>query len=346
MVFSKCVLIMACIGNCALGTSDFQTWAAAHGRSYSEGERASRLAAFTTNMIRIAELQKQSPNAHYAPDEFADWTVEERKGLTGLDEKVERFHTTKITFTEQSMRKAMAAGDLDWVAKGAVTTPTSQGRCATCQDFSAAADIEGAWFTSGHKLIKLSEQEMIDCGGGDGYGMKWVASTDTSDPHADPRGRGLATIEVAPLANHSDPNITGCRHVTNCTKVVAASKIDGNSVHIDGVASLTNHNETNILAMLQHGPMSISVNAGPFNGYHSGIINCSGSGIDHAVTLVGYGTDKSDAAHKQYGGDTKYWKIKNSWGPAFGEEGYVRLKFGNLCLRGPCQAFVGKPPLA
>ena len=47
--------------------------------------------------------------------------------------------------------------------------------------------------------------------------------------------------------------------------------------------------------------------------------------------------------------------IKNSWGPAFGEsspvgktgageKGYARLKFGNTCLRGPCQAFVGKPP--
>ena len=32
------------------------------------------------------------------------------------------------------------------------------------QDYSAAADIEGAWATSGHPLTKLSEQEMIDCG--------------------------------------------------------------------------------------------------------------------------------------------------------------------------------------
>ena len=62
-----------------------------------------------------------------------------------------------------------------------------------------------------------------------GYGMDWVASKDAADPHADPRGVGLATIKVAPLANHSDPNITGCRGITNCTLVKQASKIKGNS---------------------------------------------------------------------------------------------------------------------
>ena len=93
--------------------------------------------------------------------------------------------------------------------------------------------------------------------------------------------------------------------------------------------------------------MSVSVAAGPFNGYPGGVINCSGSGIDHAVALVAYGTDAKTGE--------KFWTIKNSWGPDFGEsspagnsskgsKGYARLKYGNLCLRGACQAFVGKPP--
>ena len=93
--------------------------------------------------------------------------------------------------------------------------------------------------------------------------------------------------------------------------------------------------------------MSVSINASPFNGYTGGIINCTGTGVDHAVLLVAHGVDPKDGE--------AYWTVKNSWGPEFGEsspvgdtakgmKGYARLKFGNTCLRGPCQAFVGAPP--
>lgn len=224
-----------------------------------------------------------------------------------------------------------AAGPVDWVVKGAVTKPTSQGRCATCQLFSCIADVEGAWFLSGQPLLKLSEQEMIDCGGGDAYGMHWIQSNG-----------GVASNTDAPLANHSDPGLTGCRGITNCSAAERKS-----SAYINGSTCLTNHDENNILSLLQHGPMSVSINASPLNGYHGGVINCTGGGIDHAVTLVAYGVDAASGE--------AFWTIKNSWGPDFGEssppgqtgpgeKGYARLKFGNICLRGPCQAFVGKAP--
>jgi len=38
---------------------------------------------------------------------------------------------------------------------------------------------------------------------------------------------------------------------------------------------------------------------------------------NHAITLVGYGEDT---------GLGKWWKIKNSWGPWWGESGYMRIK--------------------
>ena len=52
-------------------------------------------------------------------------------------------------------------------------------------------------------------------------------------------------------------------------------------------------------------------------GYSSGIIagGC-GTSLDHAITLVGYGTSAAGNA---------YWLAKNSWGTGWGESGYVRF---------------------
>lgn len=224
-----------------------------------------------------------------------------------------------------------AAYQINWVSQGMVTPATSQGRCATCHAFSCIADVEGAWASSGHPLIKLSEQEIIDCSSGDAYGMNWIQ-----------KKGGVASNADAPLANHSDPNLTGCRFVTNCSAVETEV-----SAYINGTTCLTNHNESNILALLQYGPLSVSISAAPFSRYHGGVINCSGDGIDHAVTLVAYGVDPTTSE--------TYWTVKNSWGPEWGEssppdqkgrgrKGYARLKYGNSCLRGPCQAYVGEAP--
>ena len=37
--------------------------------------------------------------------------------------------------------------------------------------------------------------------------------------------------------------------------------------------------------------------------------------IDHAVQLVGYGEENG----------SKYWLVRNSWSPAWGEQGYIKL---------------------
>lgn len=68
-------------------------------------------------------------------------------------------------------------------------------------------------------------------------------------------------------------------------------------------------------------PVSVGIEAdqAAFQAYSSGILtkNC-GSKLDHGVLVVGYGTDKG----------TDYWKVKNSWGATWGEDGYVRIERG------------------
>lgn len=65
------------------------------------------------------------------------------------------------------------------------------------------------------------------------------------------------------------------------------------------------------------GPVAVTVAARDWFPYTQGIFNgCSEDYwvVDHAVTLFGY-----QKTH------TSYWLIRNSWGPTWGENGFIRV---------------------
>ena len=51
-----------------------------------------------------------------------------------------------------------------------------------------------------------------------------------------------------------------------------------------------------------------------------------GTEIDHGVLIVGYGEQRTILGMKDY------WKVKNSWGPSWGDAGFVHIARGkNMC---------------
>ncbi|CAF5055187.1 unnamed protein product, partial [Rotaria sp. Silwood1] len=78
-----------------------------------------------------------------------------------------------------------------------------------------------------------------------------------------------------------------------------------------------------------------------FQGYKSGIIDINGCpsssySINHAVVIIGYGVDSATGI--------PYWKVRNSWGTWWGENGYFRIRRGvNMCAIESVPFFIAQP---
>ncbi|TPP61728.1 Cathepsin L [Fasciola gigantica] len=100
------------------------------------------------------------------------------------------------------------------------------------------------------------------------------------------------------------------------------------AVWVKSYSTVHDGNEKKLKIMVANrGPVSVAVDADRgFQHYRSGIYQsrgCSSRHLNHAVLVVGYGLEHGSA----------YWIIKNSWGPRWGEKGYIRLARdrGNMC---------------
>lgn len=100
-----------------------------------------------------------------------------------------------------------------------------------------------------------------------------------------------------------------------------------NVLTVTGFENIEPGNEDDLKAAVALvGPVSAALDAAGFSQYAGGIFTnatCNQEAFNHAVVIVGYGTENN----------VDYWIGRNSWGENWGENGYIRLarNAGNLC---------------
>ena len=202
----------------------------------------------------------------------------------------------------------------DWRDYGRVSPVKDQGSCGSCWAFATVANLEGLYYANKGVMKTFSEQMLVDCDTSDSgcngglmqYAFTWLKKNgimlDSDYPYTGTKGTCKSD-----KTKYVDMTVTGY-------KKLGSSWSTWSAVDEDEVKEF----------LYETGPLAIALNADPLQTYTSGILDltstkCPSSGINHAVTLVGYGTENSVA----------YWIVKNSWGTAWGEKGYFRIRRGN-----------------
>lgn len=176
----------------------------------------------------------------------------------------------------------------------------NQGNCGSCWAFSAIGAMEGAHFIKTTGLVKLSEQQCVDCVEDEGCNGGWQ-----EDCFSYAEGDNMNTEKDYPYTGFTD----------SCW-----SKYQG-PVKVQNFTMVPNLSSAQLKAAIAKQPVSVTIDAGlyPFQHYFGGIITdpSCGTALDHAVLAIGYGKDADSG--------TEYYIVKNSWGADWGESGYVRI---------------------
>jgi len=296
------------------------------GRQYAKGsaEYSTRRALF--------ERRSASVTAHNARQDrrwvaevgmFADRTDPERamfRGWRRTPETATHGGVIRSSFSSGSslLETSAMPTTADWRFLETSNMIIDQSACGSCWAATTASVIEAHYEIHHGKARKFSVQEILactpnpkECGGQGGcqgatveLGVDWVLKNGVNDDETVP-------YEAADTVCPRDLNPN--------TLIKSQSGGDRSGMGLAGWQTLPkNEGKPLAKALVEYGPVAISVAADTWHEYGGGIFDGCDKDviIDHAVTLYGYGEDNG----------ARYWLIRNTWGPDWGEDGYIRMK--------------------
>jgi len=288
---------------------EFEDWKVKYGKVYaSDEESESRYQNFLESIKTVAKLSERKGGATFGLTKFADMTRSEWKAKYLLP--------TPITPTPHTVAPVKVAPPqtIDWRTKGVVTRVKNQEQCGSFCALATTETMESAWMMAKNiqntTFKPLGPQQIVDCddsddgcnGGNPPTAYQYVITAG-----------GQETETAYPYTGQDGT----CKFEKSKVEVTIS----------DWKYACSEEDETTLKNNVANkGPLSICVDAANWQYYTGGVMSgwqCAWVNLlDHCVQAVGYDMTAS----------TPYWLVRNSWATDWGEQGYIRLSYGdNTC---------------
>jgi len=310
----------------------FFNWLAVHGVKPESGEQFVHMLQNFANNDDLIEAHNAGNHSYtLGHNKFSHLSIDEwrsyvRLGLTARPKELEPPASIHEAPTDLSTLPA----SVDWTTVDkAVSDVKDQGQCGSCWSFSTTGALEGAHYNKMKRAVSLSEQHLVDCdtplnGGSDlacngglmDSAFSWI------------KKNGGIALEV------DYPYFSGTTKAKgSCQDAVKAKVLEAIPTSYTDVAT---NSDAALMSALAQQPVSVAIEAdqSAFQLYKSGVFTAAcGTNLDHGVLAVGYGTLNG----------VDYYKVKNSWGPSWGDKGFILLQRGVSQKQGQCGILAGPP---
>ncbi|KAM9311852.1 uncharacterized protein PAF06_009718 [Gastrophryne carolinensis] len=285
---------------------EWSAWKLKHGKMYtSTEEEILRRKAWEDNWHMIQNhnelADKGLTTYRMAMNHFGDMTREKLKSRSCL---LTTGYPSNVP-TQTYGLLTNVPDHVDWRDSDCMTPAKNQGSfCGSCWAFATVGVLESRLCIKGQELLNLSEQHLVDC--------------DTEDYGC------CGGLPVLALIYVEEYGIMKTEEYQYAGKKLSCSYDSDKAIILNTTKVYLLRDEHNMASSVAHeGPITVGFGVDlEFQFYSEGVYDgdCA-SQANHAIIIVGYGTEKDEEK-----GDQDYWIIKNSWSEEWGEKGFGKIK--------------------